>query len=670
VDWKLLYHSDRTPAATDQRTLDIPISGAKIPKSLKRMKLEVFIAGRRIAQSLPVKPEQTYTFTWDGLDAFGRRPAGAQTANLRVGYVYDGVYEQTERFGALGTGVAIDGRRTREEVVLWQEHQIFLGAFDARVLGLGGWCLESQHAYDPVGRILYLGNGERHSASAKGSNLDHLTISTVAGGGPATKLDLGDGGPALAARLENPDSRPGFGLLRRRVPEYWWPRGLAVGPDGTIFIADHNQRIRRVDPDGTITTIAGGGRKTDATGRALEIELIGPRAIALAPDGSMYIAETRKHRIRRLTPDGMLTNIAGASESGGFAGDGGPALKADLNHPTGLAVAPDGTLYIADQSNHRIRRVTPDGVITTIAGRSAKEGYSGDHGLATQAELYWPTSLALAADGSLYVSDQGNYVIRRISPAGVITTVAGNYRKTWSHNFGGDGGSALKADFDEPTGVAIAADGTLYIADQFNHRIRCVGPDGVIRTLAGASQKKENGDFSGDGGPALLAKLSKPTGLAFGPDGSLYFYDASQQPANESNVAHLRQRIRRIAPPMPGFTNAEIAIPSPDGKELIKFDAVGKHLETLDAVTKKTKMRFAYDKAGRLAKIEDAAGQAMTIERDQHGIVNAFVVRRGERTTVKLGANGFLAGLTYPGGNEVRIASTTQGLLKYLHNLP
>lgn len=647
LPWKLHYNSDRTPGAEPPRTLGIPVSGKSIPKSLKRIELEIFVAGRLIEVQLPAKPDQTHTFIWDGKDAYGRLLQGAQCVKVRIGYCYDGVYEQTSRFGYNGGGMVITGSRTRQEVVLWQEQLVVINFFDARCFGLGGWSCDVQHAYDPVGRILYLGNGDCVGDSADGPQAANLAISTVAGGGVGK--DLGDGGPALLARLDNPGASPGAGIPRNRQAAD--TRGLAIGPDGTLYVADDNNRIRRVDPDGKISTIAGGGGKDADSGRAADLRLHHPTAIALGPDGSLFFTEAwygDAHRVRRLDPDGTLSTIAGGSARGSD-GDGGPALKAKLSDPTGLAVAPDGTIYIADQSNHRIRCISPDGVISTFAGAGMR-GYGGDNGPATKAELYWPTNLAIAPDGSLFFSDQGNYVIRRISPSGIITTVAGTFLKDYSREFGGDDGPALKAKFNDPTGIAVAADGSLIIADTMNYRLRRVGPDGIIRTLAGPDPANALKDFTGDGGPARLAKLFNPTGVAFGPDGSVYVHDG--------------KRVRRITPPMPGFSDTQIAVPARDGKELYKFNAVGRHLETIDAATNKWKRRFAYDKADRLAKIEDAEGTVVTIERDAKGWLKAIAPSQGQKIAVELDANGYLERLTSPDAEPIRMTYGPGGMLK------
>lgn len=311
----------------------------------------------------------------------------------------------------------------------------------------------------------------------------------------------GDGGAARAANLNG-------------------PQGLAVAADGTLYIADTaNHRIRRVTPDGMITTVAGGGSALDgdSTRAATSVRLVLPASVLLAPDGSLYVADTGNHRIRRIAPDGTLSTLAGSGSTsiGGYSGDGGSADMARLNSPNALALHPDGSLYVADTGNQRIRRIAPDGTISTVAGNGSA-GATGDGGPATSARLNGPQGLALALDGTLYIADTNNHRIRVVSPDGIIRTLAGN----GSAGSIGDGGLARDAQFNAPTRLVLDQGGTLYIADTNNHRIRMITPDGIIRTRAGST----NG-FSGDGTLASTARFYSPVALALAQDGTLYIAD-------------------------------------------------------------------------------------------------------------------------------------------------
>lgn len=294
--------------------------------------------------------------------------------------------------------------------------------------------------------------------------------------------------------------------------------GLAFDSSGNLYVADQiNHRIRRITPSGTISTIAGngtasfGGDGNAATNASMNY----PSGLAVAPNGNVYIADTVNHRIRMVATGGNISTVAGMGEAGS-TGDGAPAMEAKLNYPTAVVVDAAGRVLIADTYNHKIRAITSDGNISTIAG-TGTAGVSGDGGAATAAKLNYPQGLALDAAGRIYIADTFNQRIRRIDTDGTITTVAGNGEP----GFGGDGDLAAKAQLFYPKGIAVDSEGNLIIADCFNSRVRMVSPEGIIRTIAG------NGLFGdrGDWGPALRARLRFPAGVAVDSSGRVYVAD-------------------------------------------------------------------------------------------------------------------------------------------------
>jgi glucose/arabinose dehydrogenase len=339
------------------------------------------------------------------------------------------------------------------------------------------------------------------------------TISTAAGGGRLTSvcnadhtdchLDFGDGGPATSAFMAMP-----------------W--GVATMPDGGYVISDMNwSQVRRVSPNGTLATIAGTNRNgfNGDGGPATSALLNLPMGVAVQPDGGVLIADSNNHRIRRVSPAGTITTVAGDGTEG-FAGDGGRATAAELDLPVDVAATRDGGFLIADYGNDRIRRVSPAGAITTVAGTGA-EGFSGDGGPATAAKLGFPDSVSATADGGFLISDYEYNRVRRVSPTGTITTVAGS-GGLGQGAFAGDGGPASEARFDSISDAVETPDGGLLISDTGNNRVRRVSPTGTVTTVAGIGGW---GGFAGDGGLATLARLSGPSGLAVTANGGVLLAD-------------------------------------------------------------------------------------------------------------------------------------------------
>jgi len=289
-------------------------------------------------------------------------------------------------------------------------------------------------------------------------------ISTIAGNG--LFMFSGDNGPATRANLNR-------------------PAGVGTDAAGNVYIADMlNNRIRRIATDGSITTVAGNGVLgfSGDGGPATTASLAWPEgSLAIDNSGNLYIADTGNNRIRRVSPDGTMTTFAGRGLAG-FSGDGGPVTNATFNEPAGLALDAAGNLYIVDRSNSRVRRVDSRGVITTFAG-SSRAGFGGDGGPATAASLFSPSAIALDSAGNVYIADTSNGRVRKVDTAGIITTVAGTGR---SAGTGGDGGPATAAGLDLPCGVAFDFLGNLYIADYGSSTVRKVAPDGTISTFAGS----------------------------------------------------------------------------------------------------------------------------------------------------------------------------------------
>jgi RHS repeat-associated protein len=691
----LHYTGLRAQGNRAAQTLVIPLSGATLPPNVQRIELEVDVAGRQFTQVFPPNPNQTYSFTWDGKDAYGQTLQGPQPATVRVGYAYPTFYLYPScnpltvnprydatfgHFSYYGETATVNPARTA--IILWQSWQLTIGAFHANGEDLGGWSLDVHHTYDPSSRILYLGDGGQQGGT-QGDITAAPIVSTVAGNGSVCDgTACGDGGSAGQAALAN-------------------PAGIAAAPDGTLYIADQfDNRVRRVSADGTINTAAGTGRPCLPTatcgdgGPATQAQLNSPDAVAVGPDGSLYIADAGNQRIRRVTPDGVISTVAGtgticASPTGG-CGDGYPATQAQLNDPQGIAVGPDGSLYIADSGDLRVRLVSPDGVISTLAGTgqpcAPATAACGDGGAAEQATLVQPSAVALDRDGNLYIADFGAARVRRVTPGGAISTFAGTGVPCTIGTSCGDGDPATQATLFGPRGLAVGSDGGVYIADAGANRVRLVQSDGTISTVAGTSQPCAAASAGcGDGGIATQAQLNNPVGVVVAPAGSAHTrppacYGGSGQPVGQPEsgpcdstpdagidvVDQADGRVRLIASPLPGLGLTAPSIPSQDGSQIYLFDPSGRQLATLDALTAAVLYRFGYDGAGRLTTITDRAGNTTTIQRDGNGNPVAIVGPFGQTTTLTLDANGYLAQVADPLHQATGMTYTSDGLLTSL----
>ena len=297
----------------------------------------------------------------------------------------------------------------------------------------------------------------------------------------------------------------------------YYPRAVAADPAGNVYVADSfNQRVRKIDPTGTIRTIAGTGERGYAGdgGPAIDAQLASPNGLLVDAEGNVYISDSGNYRIRKVDSSGMIETIAGTGEPGNF-GNGGPAVEARLRFPRNLAMDSSGNLFIADTGNHTVRRISGSGMIEPFAG-SGEPIDKRDGGPASLAQFHYPSDIAADAAGNVYVLDANQ--IRRIDPNGTITTIAG----TGENGYSGDGGPAIAAKLRNPSELALDAAGNLYLAERFGNRVRKIDVAGTITTIAGTGER----GFSGDGGAATESQLGSPRAIAADSVGNVYIADS------------------------------------------------------------------------------------------------------------------------------------------------
>ena len=585
----LHYTSNRVPGY--RHLLSVPVSGPAVPPSLKQILVKLEIAGRTFETVLDPLPDQKAEFVWDGRDHLGGEISGSITAQASIGFVYPAVYlnpgDFARAFAQAGGNVTAIG--SRQEVISWKRHDLVIRSIGESGTIAEGWTLSLHHQMnlsDPD--TIHRGDGFSALSSER-------LLSTVAGTGtPGTPGFSGDGGPATKAMLS-------------------YPSLVTIHPSGDLYFADrNNDRIRKIDREGIITTVAGGGPCRGDGALAIEECFSYPNKATFDVAGNMYIAESGSGnsagRIRKVDTNGIITTVASG-----------------LDFPNTVAVDPSGNIYFAERD--RIKKIDPSGAMTTLV--------SGGFSLISD--------LALDSAGNLYISDLSGYRVGKLDSARRMSTVAG----TGIRGYSGDGGLATQAQLYYPSQISIDRVGNLYIAESYSHAVRKVNRSGIITTVAG------NGiiGLGVDGKPATQASLFSPHGVAVGLDGSLY--------VSEGN------RIRKISPPA-GLTisplSGEIPFAEENGLGHI-FSSAGWHLKTVDLETGSDLYSFDYDADGRVVFVNDRFGNSTAIERDAAGRPFAVVSPDGLRTTLTVDSRNHLTGIGYPDGSAYGFEYTAAGLL-------
>jgi RHS repeat-associated protein len=636
--FELVYSSDRVPGRATSREVRIPVTAANAPASLSGVEVRVSVAGQQHVRTFGPAPGQTWTFAWDGDDAYGRPAYGFHEATITSRFLYPPTYvgvvgafgRSFARIPGLGAGrTEIGAIRTTAESSIYLDRTWTVRLYNPAPseATLGGWTLDVQHTYDPELQVLWEGTGTRRAASAL-SNVIQTFV-----GGDATGFG-GDGGPAARALIDS-------------------PRGMALGPDGAFYFGDAgNRRVRRVDAEGVITTYAGDGRDPSFDRSliregvpATESSIGTVIGVDFGPDGSLYVGSLAGY-VFRVDPEGVITTFAGGGTVRGPDAEGAPATDVGLFGVWDVDALPDGSVLVGEASGRTVRRVTTAGLIYTVAGGGTQPAYTA--GVPATALSFAAVSGLLGLpDGSFLVADSPSNTIMRVLLDGTTETFAGVAGRAGAPVEGED---AAGRPFGGPSGLALGPDGSVYVAQGVF--IRRIAPDGRVYTVAGNGTRAQGGE----GEQATSSPIQDTVRVFVGPDGVVYFDDG---------VNGSRERIRRLSPPFPQ-RGSEILLPARDGSQVYVFDQAGRHQRTLHGRTGATLLSFGYDTAGRLTTVTDAYGNATTVERDPEGAATAIVSPFGHRTVLSTDANGWLDGVTLPDGNGYGLTHDAGGLLTEL----
>ncbi len=642
----LAYSSDRTEGF--KNLITVPVSGIDVPSSVKRIVVQIDIAGQILEKTVAPEPNQVVEFVWDGHDGFGNEVFHRVTAHVKIGYAYDSVYMESgylamsfAQFGTVPTSVP-----SRDEVITWRNSDVTINLADKKTDIAQGWSISAHHKIIPTDpTTLHKGDGSTAQNNTR-------IIRTVAGNGESGWPQSGD--KAIDTPLTNPVS-------------------VALNSAGELFIANQvHATIIKVDKDDIIEVIAGGGVSEDENIPATSAKLDTPSDISFDSRGNLYLADAGTCKIRRIDKEGIITTVAGNGDCE-YSGDNGPALLAGMM-PNAIAADDFGNLYIAEttvckggvidpvtgscsggtivEGSYRVRKVSTNGIISTAVGTGEKydpdtHATNGDGGSATQAYLSNPVSVSVDRDGNLYIADSS--VIRKVNPSGIISTVAGN----GNAGYGGDDHLATWASIPLASGVAFDNSGSFYFSQYYSNGdvIRKVTSSGFISTVVGEGPY----GLAGDEGAATQARLTRPGRLAIDPAGFIYIPDTGNK------------MVRKVS--IDSYKEGDINFAEPNGVGHL-ISAEGLHKTSYDLETGVPLLDFGYNTSDQLTTITDQFGNVVTISRQTDGTPIAITSPDGMRTELTIDYNSQLTHLTYPDGTAHHFEYTNNDGLITAKNEP
>ena len=614
----LHYASDRTDGFTTR--IIVPASGDTIPESLEYIRVILKVAGKTMETTLAPEPNQKAEFIWDGYNFRGREVNRSILATVRIGFGYKAVYVSAGMAAGGGgaiysfarSGIDATALRTREEIILWKTETVNVTPAHAKTnpasLIADGWTISDNHYFNfNKGKsILHKGNG--HSVEQNAS----YVITLIAGNGL--------NGSGISDDVQATEI--GFG-----------PKDVVADKKGNIYITasfSGFDKLLKIDNNGIV--------HTKGTGYNW-----GGGSLAMDSAENIYITGNRLDRVFKVDTNGLITAFAGNGYPK-HSGDGGLAVLAGMVLPTSVAADLEGNVYICDSQGHRVRKVDPNGIISTVAGKEVWDVYQ--NGIPAIEAAIGPRAVATDAAGNFYFAETSR--IRKVGPDGIIWTIAG----TGHIGYSGDGGPAKSAELGEISDIAVDARGNIYLADSRYDCIRKINSSGLITTIVGGGYK----NYAKDGELATDIKLENPAGIALDPNGGLLIVDSALC------------RVFRAGPPAifrGVISDGEMLFPDTNGTGCI-MDSTGIHHKTVDletGVVLNEQMYDVFNGTKRLVGIKDQFNNLVAIHRHADGTPYSIESPDGVTTLLLIDADSHLKRITAPNATHCDFKYTDDGLI-------